>query len=80
MASCRSRSKLPDAYSNEDQELFLALASVAALAVQNSMLVNDLRRSHADLSDERASLAHRVEERTTALRAANAELARAACL
>ncbi len=74
------QSKLPDAYSNEDQELFLALASVAALAVQNSMLVNDLRRSHADLSDERASLAHRVEERTTALRAANAELARAARL
>ena len=74
------QSYLLNAYSQEDVELFIALANVATLAVHNVTLLQDLRRSHADLLDERASLARRVEERTADLQAANADLARAARL
>ena len=74
------QSYLLNAYSQEDVELFIALANVATLAVHNVTLLQDLRRSHADLLDERASLARRVEERTADLQAANADLAHAARL
>ena len=68
------------AYSQEDVELFVALTNVASLAVRNVGLVDELRRSNADLTEERGSLARRVEERTAELRAVNAELAQAARL
>ena len=74
------QSKLPNAYSQEDIELFTAMASVASIAVQNAGLLHALQCSNADLSEERASLARRVEERTAELRAANVELERAARL
>jgi signal transduction histidine kinase/DNA-binding response OmpR family regulator len=76
----QAQSYLHNAYSQEDVELFIALANVAALAVQNARLLHDLRHSNAELSQERASLARRVEERTAALQAANAELAQTARL
>ena len=74
------QSSVVKAYSQEDVELFVALTNVASLAVRNVGLVDDLRRSNADLSEERGSLARRVEERTAELRALNAELAQAARL
>ena len=74
------QSKRPNAYTQEDLELFTALANVASIAVQNAGLLRDLQRSNADLSEERSSLARRVAERTARLRAANAELEWAARL
>ena len=80
MGVMQVQSYLLNAYTQEDVEIFIALANVATLAVHNATLLQDLRRSHADLLDERASLARRVEERTADLQAANADLARAARL
>ena len=71
------QSELPGAYSQEDVELFTALANVASMVVWNTKLINDLQRSHAELSAERISLARRVEERTSELQTVNAELMQA---
>lgn len=66
-----------------DLTLAETLASSAAIAIENAQLylqaqqeIAERKRAEAALEQERASLAQRVEERTTELRLANLELAR----
>jgi len=69
-----------EAYTQEDIDLLSALANVAAIAIQNARLLEELRLSNVDLEAERTLLAERVEDRTAELSSANAQLARAARL
>ena len=72
-------------FDEEDLRLLSRLAVPAATAIENAQLftqsqqeITERKRAEAALEAERAQLARRVEERTADLRAANAELARAA--
>ncbi len=72
-------------FDEEDLRLLTRLAGPAATAIENAQLfaqsqqeIAERKRAEAALELERAQLARRVEERTADLRAANAELARAA--
>jgi PAS domain S-box-containing protein len=74
-------------YDEDDLRLVQDLADRAALAISNSRLFAQVQaelvmrqRAQAELEDERALLARRVEERTADLILLNAELARAARL
>ncbi|WP_420627514.1 response regulator [Candidatus Leptofilum sp.] len=71
-------------FDEEDLRLLTRLAVPAATAIENAQLfaqsqqeITERKRAEAALEIERAHLARRVEERTTDLRTANAELARA---
>ncbi len=79
--------KLEGEFTAEDQRLLEALASAAAIAVENARLYNEAQRelgermrAERELRKERTSLAQRVAERTAELSSANAELARSARL
>lgn len=72
-------------FDEEDLRLLTRLSVPAATAIENAQLftqsqqeIAERKRVEAALEEERAQLARRVEERTADLRAANAELARAA--
>ncbi len=69
-----------DDISAELLPLLVTIGNMAAHALHEARLVEELRRSNEELAQERASLTRRVEERTAELRIANAELARAARL
>ncbi len=60
--------------------LLITIGNMAANALHRLSLFEALQQSNQELARERALLAERVEERTTELRIANAELARAARL
>ncbi|MEM7347340.1 MAG: GAF domain-containing protein, partial [Chloroflexota bacterium] len=79
--------KQPFFYNELDAELSMSFADQAAIAVKNAQLfeqahqeIQERIRAETALQKERESLAHRVAERTSALSAANAELARTARL
>jgi len=79
--------KIGDEFGADDQRLLEALASTAAIAIENARLhetvqreLGERMRAEQALKEERAELARRVAERTAELSAANAELARAARL
>jgi signal transduction histidine kinase len=74
-------------FDHEDLRVLTSLSAPAATAIENAQLferaqqeIIERKRAEAALEEERALLAHRVEERTADLKAANAELARAARL
>ncbi|NKQ36391.1 MAG: response regulator [Chloroflexi bacterium] len=74
-------------FDEEDLRLLTRLALPAATAIENARLfeqaqqeIVERKRAENALEEERALLARRVEERTADLRAANAQLARAARL
>jgi PAS domain S-box-containing protein len=76
--------KIGREFREEDQQLLEALASTAAIAIENARLYEKVQRElrermkiEEELREERASLAERVAARTAELSAANAELARA---
>ncbi|MCB0164048.1 MAG: GAF domain-containing protein [Anaerolineae bacterium] len=60
--------------------LLTTIGNMVANAFRRASLFEALQQSNEELAQERSLLAHRVEERTAELRAANAELARAARL
>lgn len=60
--------------------LLTTIGNMAVNALRRASLFEALQQSNNELANERALLAQRVEERTAELRAANAELARAARL
>lgn len=60
--------------------LLTTIGNMVANAFRRASLFEALQQSNEELAQERALLAQRVEERTAELRAANAELARAARL
>ncbi|MCB9102275.1 MAG: GAF domain-containing protein [Anaerolineales bacterium] len=64
----------------EVASLLATIGNMVANAFRRASLFEALQQSNEELAQERALLAQRVEERTAELRAANAELARAARL
>ena len=79
--------KIGDDFGEDDLRLLEALASTAAIAIENARLYEEVQRELRErvrveeaLREERANLARRVAERTAELSAANAELTRAARL
>jgi signal transduction histidine kinase len=74
-------------FTPREKTLCEALSHHAAIALENARLyertkleVAERQKAEAELKDERASLAERVDEQTAELRLANVELARAARL
>jgi len=79
--------KIGGGFREGDRYLLEALASTAAIAIENAQLYDEAQRELRErvraeqaLKEERENLAQRVAERTAELSAANAELARAARL
>ncbi|MCB0190497.1 MAG: GAF domain-containing protein [Anaerolineae bacterium] len=75
------------AYNPDDLGVVQSMADQLALAIENAQLfeqaqqeIADRKQAQEELEAERASLAYRIEERTSELKVANSELARASRL
>ncbi|MCB0163343.1 MAG: GAF domain-containing protein [Anaerolineae bacterium] len=75
------------AYNPDDLEVVQSMADQLALAIENAQLfeqaqqeITERKQAQEALEAERASLAYRIEARTSELQVANAELARASRL